>query len=74
MNARSFGVIPRQAMLFFGFDVGIVGGKRTKNIFALIFEGRGVTQSRVAQLALTDLSLVPHHFTYSCDTRVKCLG
>ena len=42
--------------------------------FTLLLEGRGVTQSCVAQVALTDLSLIPNHFTYSCDTHVECLG
>ena len=44
------------------------------HFFALILERRGVIQSRVAHLPLADLSLVPNDFTYSCDTRVKCLG
>ena len=35
MNARSFVVIPHQAMLFFGFGVGIVVEKRTKMKFVL---------------------------------------
>ena len=40
------------------------------NFFTLILEGRGVTQSRVAQLALTDLSLMPTHFSHTCDNHI----
>ena len=39
--------------------------------FALILEGRGVTQSRVAQLAPTDLSFMSTHFSHTCDTHMK---